>query len=237
MDATPDIRAIERIIKEANLAGRKVLVEPEAKEVLMLSSVAVPRFSVVKDVTAAMEAAESIGYPVALKLVSPDIVHKSDYGGVALHITDSQGIEDHWSTMILGVADENPVAMIDGFLVEEMVPRGVEVIVGAVRDEQFGTFVMFGTGGVAVELMKDVSFRLAPLDRETAIEMMREVKGFPLLEGFRGDTPKDVGAVADIIVKVSNMVEAVSGLKEFEINPLIVHNRGAVAVDARATLA
>ena len=145
-------------------------------------------------------------------------------------------IEHQWSTMLLRVADESPTAMIEGFMIEEQVPKGVEVIAGAVKDEQFGVVVMFGTGGVAVELMKDVSFRLAPIDRTEALEMMSEVKGFPLLTGFRGDTIKDVFAIADVLVKIAEIVEKTDGLKELEINPLMVYEQGIMAVDARARL-
>lgn len=229
-------RGIERLVKEAFSLGRPVLVEPEAKEVLRLSSIQVPRFKVVKDVAGAIEAAESIGYPIVLKIISPDIVHKSEVGGVAVGLNSAKEIEEHWSQMILGVAMESPLAMIEGFIVEEMVGKGVEVIIGAIKDEQFGPVVMFGTGGVAVELMKDVSFRLAPVTREEAFEMMSEVKGFPLLTGFRGSHSKDLEAVADAIVKLAKTIDEIDGLKELEINPLIVYDKGVVAVDARATL-
>lgn len=231
-----DKMGIERIVNEAFSLGKKTLTEPEAKEILKLSSVNVPRFRVVKDVNGAIEAASEIGYPVVLKLISPDIAHKSDIGGVAVGLKNSGEIEDKWSQMILNVAEENPVAMIEGFLVEEMAPRGAEVIIGVVKDEQFGPVVMFGTGGVAVELMKDVSFRLAPLSREEAFEMISEVKGFPLLTGYRGAPVRDLDAIADVIMKLSGMVEKTEGIKEFEINPLIVYEKGAIAVDARASI-
>src|SRR3990172_4972700 len=184
-----DLAAIERIVKEAISLGRTVLVEPEAKEVLRLATIPVPRFRGVKDVNVAMD-----------------------------------------------VADEKPMSVIEGFIIEEMVPRGVEVIVGAIKDEQFGTTVMFGTGGIAVELMKDVSFRLGPLDKDSALEMMSEVKGFPLLTGYRGDTVKDIESVAEVMVKLSQIVEGTNGIKELEINPLMVYEKGVLAVDARATV-
>jgi acetyl-CoA synthetase (ADP-forming) len=231
-----DVRSMERIVKETLSLGRKVLVEPEAKELLRLASFPVPRSRVVKDVSAAIEAAREIGFPVALKLVSPDIIHKSDAGGVFLNIVNEKEIEEKWSSVILGVADDYPTALIEGFLIEEMAPRGAEVIVGAIRDEQFGPAVMFGIGGVTVELMKDVSFRLAPITREEAFEMMGEVKGFPILTGYRGQTIKDLDAIADALVKLGDIMGKVDGLKELEINPLIVHERGAVVADARAVL-
>src|SRR3990170_2439369 len=231
-----DLAAIERIVKEAISLGRTVLVEPEAKEVLRLATIPVPRFRVVKDVNVAMDVAEEVGYPLVLKVVSPDILHMSDVGGVEVGIGDRKGMEDAWARMILHVADEKPMSVIEGFIIEEMVPRGVEVIVGAIKDEQFGTTVMFGTGGIAVELMKDVSFRLGPLDKDSALEMMSEVKGFPLLTGYRGDTVKDIESVAEVMVKLSQIVEGTNGIKELEINPIMVYEKGVLAVDARATV-
>jgi len=231
-----DTGSMDRIVKEALSVGRKVLVEPEAKEVLRLASFPLPRSKAVKDVAGAIDAAREIGFPVALKLISPDIMHKSDAGGVFLNIMDEQEIEEKWSQIILGVADDYPTALIEGFLIEEMVKKGAEVIIGCVRDEQFGPAVMFGIGGVTVELMKDVSFRLAPITREEAFEMMGEVKGFPILTGYRGQTVKDLDAIADALIKLGDIVGRIEGIKEFEINPLIVHERGAVVADARAVL-
>ena len=228
--------AVERIVKEALSLGRDRLVEPETKEILKLASIMVPEHRVVRDVTTALETAAEMGYPLALKIVSPSIAHKSDVGGVKLDIRTPEELEDAWSEMILRIADDAPTAVIEGFLLEKMVPPGVEVIVGALKDRQFGVAAMFGTGGVAVELMKDVSFALAPLDKKEALDMMREVKGFPLLTGYRGAPPRDINAVAEVIIKIAGIVEMTDGMAEFEINPLIVYERGVVAVDARATL-
>ncbi len=231
-----DKKEIERLVKEAFSLGRRTLVEPEAMEVLRLSSIPVPEFTVVKDVAGAIETAEKMGYPIVLKLVSPDIIHKSDLGGVAVGIRDSEDLQNKWAHMILNAAFANPTAMIEGFIIEKMVPVGFEVIVGAIKDEQFGPVVMFGLGGVTAELIKDVTFRLAPVDRNEAFEMMREIKGYPLLTGYRGETAKDLGAIADVIVKLPEILEETDGLKEFEINPLMVYDKGAIAVDARAIL-
>lgn len=231
-----DKKEIERIVKEAFSLGRNTLAEPDAMEVLRLNSIPVPDFSVVKDVSAAIETAEKIGFPVVLKLVSPDLIHKSDVGGVAVGLKDGKDLESRWAQMILDVAFRNPSAMIEGFIIEKMAPKGVEVIVGGIKDEQFGPVVMFGAGGVAAELMRDVSFRLAPIDRDEAFEMMSETKGFPLLTGYRGDTVKDLNAVADVIIKLSGILEETDGIREIEINPLLVYDKGVLAVDARAIL-
>ncbi|MBI5902301.1 MAG: acetate--CoA ligase family protein [Deltaproteobacteria bacterium] len=226
----------EKIIRGRLKSGGHTLTEPEAKGLLRSYSIPVPRSRVVKDAIGAVEAAEAIGYPVVLKVVSPDILHKTEAGGVATGISDARELKERLSRMLLKLADERPTADIEGFLVEETASRGVEVIAGVVRDEQFGPLVMFGTGGVAVELMRDVSFRLAPMTKDEAHGMICEVKGYPLLTGFRGDTPKDVDALADVIIRLSGIALEIGEIKEIEINPLIVHENGAVAVDARAVL-
>ncbi len=231
-----DINGIERLIKESLSLERETLVEPDAKTILRLAGISVPRFEVVKDVNVAIEEGAKIGYPLVLKLISPNIIHKSDVGGVKTGLKGPGDIENAWSEMILRVADEMPMAMIEGFIIEEMVPPGVELILGATKDSQFGVTAMFGTGGVAVELMKDVSFGLAPMDEEAALKMMREVKGFPLLEGYRGGGTCDIQAVARVLVTLSKLLEAAEGLKAIEINPLIVHEKDVVAVDARAEI-
>ncbi len=230
------IEGIERLVKESLSLERENLVEPDAKEILRLAGIKVPVFKVVKDVNVAIEEGGKMKYPLVLKLISPNIIHKSDVGGVRTGIKSPGEIEDAWSEMILRVADEAPMAMIEGFIIEEEARSGVEVILGAIKDPQFGVTVMFGTGGVAVELMKDVSFALAPLDEEAALKMMSEVKGYELLTGYRGSAPCDVRAVASVLVKLSKVVGSTNGLKSLEINPLIVYEKGVVAVDARAEL-
>jgi len=230
------IEGIERIVKESLSLERETLVEPDAKEILRLAGIRVPEFKVIKDVNVAIEEGEKMKYPLVLKLISPNIIHKSDVGGVRTGIKNTGEIEDAWSEMILRVADEAPMAMIEGFILEEEAPPGVEVIIGAIKDPQFGVTAMFGTGGIAVELMKDVSFALAPIDEEAALKMMHEVKGFELLAGYRGSPACDINAVANVLVTLSKVVGATNGLKSLEINPLIVYEKGLMAVDARAEL-
>lgn len=232
-----DKKCIDRLVGEAKGRGYRNLIEPEVKSILSASQIRVPRFKVVKDMEEASREAESIGYPVVLKVISRDIIHKSEAGGVVINLKDKNDIERAWSEMLFDVADNAPTAGIEGFLVEEMAPAGIEVIVGGFRDEQFGPAVMFGIGGVAVELLKDTSFRLAPVEKTEALEMMTEVKGYRLLTGLRGAEPKDIDAVSDVIVKLSEILDYAGGVKELEINPLVVHEKGVVAVDARAILA
>jgi acetyl-CoA synthetase (ADP-forming) len=232
-----DKKSIDKFVGEAKGQGFRTLIEPEVKTILKASEIPVPKFKVVKDMAEAVEEAEHIGYPVVLKVISHDILHKSEAGGVITNLKDTKDIESAWSEMFFNVADNAPTASIEGFLVEEMAPQGVEVIVGGLRDEQFGPAVMFGIGGVAVELLKDTSFRLAPVEKQEALEMMTEVKGYRLLTGFRGAEPRDIDAVSDVIVKLSKILDSADGVKELEINPLVVYEKGVVAVDARAILA
>ncbi|VAV84610.1 Acetyl-CoA synthetase (ADP-forming) alpha and beta chains, putative [hydrothermal vent metagenome] len=224
--------SIDELIKD----GVGSLVEPEVKGFLKECSIAVPRSFVEIDLEVAIVKAAEIGYPLVLKVVSRDIIHKSDVGGVAVGLRDEQELRRAWNEIYVSIAHRCPSAKIEGFLVEEMAPRGVEVIVGALRDEQFGPTVMFGMGGVAIELLKDVSFRLAPIDEAEAIEMMKECKGFPLLSGYRGNPAKDVKAAAGVIVKLADIITESKLVKEFEINPLVVHGDGCMALDARAIL-
>jgi acyl-CoA synthetase (NDP forming) len=216
-----DKESIERLVAEATGRGARTLVEPEVNGILRASSIPVPRYKVVKDMDEAGREAEAIGYPVVLKVVSRDIIHKTEAGVVMTNLKGADDIESAWSEMMFNLADTAPTARIEGFLIEQMAPQGVEVIVGAIRDVQFGPAVMFGIGGVAVELLKDTSFRLAPVEKDEALEMMTEVKGYRLLTGFRGSEPRDIDAVMEV---------------KMEINPLVVFEKGVLAVDARAIL-
>jgi acyl-CoA synthetase (NDP forming) len=232
-----DKELIERLITETTGQGAKTLVEPEVKKILRASSIPVPRYKVVKDMGEAVKEAGSIGYPIVLKVISRDIIHKSEAGGVIINLKGAKDIKSAWSEMLVNVADNAPTARLEGFLIEQMAPPGVEVIVGAIRDEQFGPAVMFGIGGVAVELLRDTSFRLAPVDKDEALEMMTEVKGYRLLKGLRSAGPRDIDAVSDVIVKLSDIIDCAEGIKELEINPLVVFEKGVMAVDARAVVA
>ncbi len=227
---------MDHLLKDAIREGRKILLEPEAKGLLKSIEVPVPPYEVVRDIEEAQKKAERLGYPVVLKVISPDITHKTEAGGVCTGITDEEALKKAWMEMVLKVAHKRPGARIEGFVVEKMVKRGVEVIVGTIRDEQFGPVVMFGTGGIAVELFKDVSYRLAPVSLEGAHDMMREPKGFVLLNGYRGAPPCDVEALAHTLVKVSRLLCDLKELEGFEVNPLVVYEQGVIAVDAKATL-
>ena len=226
----------KKFINDAVQSGKKSLLEPEAKEILKAWEIPLPPNFVVKDKDAVIGAANNIGYPVVLKVVSRDILHKTEAGGVMAGLKNAQEVEDSFNEMIFELSDHYATAKIEGFLIERMVDKGVEVIVGGVRDAQFGPAVMFGIGGVMVELLKDVSFRLAPVTKEECLAMMEDIKAYPLLAGYRGAEPADLDAIADVIIKVGNIMAGVVEIKEMEINPLIVYPEGAIAVDARVVL-
>ncbi len=210
----------------------KILTEHEAKKVLSKYGIPVTQGSIAKSADEAFRIASSIGFPVAMKISSPDISHKSDVGGVVLNIK-KEDVKAAYSDMITRIKKAVPGASIEGVLVQQMAPSGHEVIVGIKKDAQFGHALMFGLGGIFVEIYKDVSFRVTPIDKKEALEMISEIKGYPILKGIRGKKPADVDAVADVLVSVSELAQK-ENIVELDINPLIVGEKGAVAVDARA---
>jgi len=171
-----------------------------------------------------------------LKITSPDIVHKSDSGGVKLGIANATQASKAYSEIMLSIKRRYPSAIIHGLTVQKMAPPGIQVIVGMSKDPQFGPVLMFGLGGILVELLKDVSFRIVPVTKRDAAEMIREIKGYPLLEGYRGQEPANIDALQDIIVRVSQFVERTPEIKELDLNPIFAYRDKAVSVDARIVL-
>jgi len=229
-------RRAKEIIKKVREDERIALLEPEAKALVSLYGINVPSFYVAKSEVEVVRAANTIGYPLALKIVSPHILHKTDVGGVKLHISDERALLKAYREILSNVREKAPHAEIVGVHVEEMAPPTVEVIIGALTDAQFGPVVMFGLGGIFVELIRDVSFRLAPISKEEALQMMKEVKGYRLLTGFRSTPPLDVDSVADAISKVSVMVAELEEISQVDLNPVMVYQKGIIAVDARVIL-
>lgn len=226
------------IVGRALSEGRKKLLEHESLALLKAYGIPVAEFAFVRDEVEAEEAAEAVGYPVVVKVVSPDIVHKTDVGGVVLGLRSRDEVVSAVSRIRMSVAERAPGASITGFLIQKMLPRdGVEVIVGGVRDPVFGPVVMFGLGGVLVELFRDVSFRVAPVSLEDAREMMNEVRGSVILRGYRGQRPVDTEAIAGIIVGVSRMMTEIAEIAEMDINPVMAYHDRAFAVDSRFILA
>jgi acyl-CoA synthetase (NDP forming) len=184
----------------------------------------------------AIAISKKLGYPVALKIVSPEVTHKSDVGGVKLGLKTSKQVETAHEEILSAVKQKYPYAVIDGVSVQKMARPGTEVIIGMTKDAQFGPVLMFGLGGILVELLKDVSFRIVPLEKEDAREMIREIKGYPILEGFRGMEPVDVSVLEEILLRLSRFVDENPEIKELDLNPMFAYRDGAVAADARVIL-
>jgi len=225
-----------KIIENALNEGRKYLMEHEAKSICQQYGMSVTRFKVAKDLNEALKYAKEIGYPVVFKIVSPDIIHKSDVGGVIVNIKNEEEAKNAYKKIMENAAKNKPDAKIIGIFVQEMAPTGLEVIVGAIKDPQFGHTIMFGLGGIFVEILKDVTFRIAPLTIEDAMEMIREIKGYPLLKGYRGQPPADENAIIDTIMKTSKLLTDFPQISQLDLNPIFVYERGAKIVDARIIL-
>ena len=230
------MKEIPRIFSQAAKEGRKSLLETEAKTLCMEYDIPVTRFKLAKDEEEAAEYAAAIGFPIVLKIVSPDIVHKSDVGGVIVGIKNLRDVRTGYRQIVKNVKKHNPDAKIAGILVQEMAPSGTEVIVGSIKDPQFGPAIMFGLGGVFVEVLKDVTFRIAPVTEDEAAEMISEVKAYPLLKGYRNTPPADLKAITKILVNTSRLVTEHPEIKELDLNPIMVYEKGAKAVDARIIL-
>ncbi|ADM28386.1 acetyl-CoA synthetase (ADP-forming) beta subunit; branched-chain acyl-CoA synthetase (ADP-forming) beta subunit [Ignisphaera aggregans DSM 17230] len=230
--------SLRSIILKARDEGRKKLLEHEAYEILSEYKFPVPKFGLAKSEEEAVKIADSIGYPVVLKIVSPDIVHKSDVGGVIINLKDSSDVREGFRKIMLNVRNRAPNARIEGVLIQEMVPQGLEIIVGSTRDTIFGPIVMFGLGGVFVEVLRDVSFRVAPITPIDADMMIRELKAYKILEGYRGSPPRDLDAVKDILIKTSNIMLEVEEIQDIDLNPIMLFERGkgAKIADARIML-
>lgn len=225
------------VIATARKQRRTLLSEVEAKDLLAEAGIPVARAILAKGQKKAVEAAEAVGYPVVMKIVSPDIAHKSDVGGVTLGLKDAKAVRKAYKEMIERVAAAAPSAKIAGVAIQNMAPQGIEVIVGATTDPQFGPVMMFGLGGVFVEVLKDVAFRIVPLEPRDASQMVREIRGLPILQGARGAQPADLPALEALIVKVSQFVAAHPEVAELDLNPVFAYPNGALAVDARIVLA
>ena len=231
--------AQEQTVARLLAAGRSALSENASKEMIAAWGIAGTQEEPVQSADAAVEAAQRLGYPVALKVDSPDILHKTEAGGVRLGLRDADAVRGAFREIMANAAAYAPDAKINGALVQEMVSGGVEVIVGVSYDAQLGPMLLFGSGGVMVEVYNDVALRRCPITRPEAMEMVAEVKGAQLLRGFRGKPPADIGALADALVRVSHLAVHLDGkLAELDINPLMVFpaGQGVKAVDALVVL-
>jgi len=226
----------ERIIAQARKEGRKALLEPEAKTICLEYGIPVTKFNMAKSAKQAAEFAEKIGFPVVLKIVSPDIVHKSDAGGVVVNLKTQAEVAAAFDRILEDAKRYKADAEIVGVLVQEMAPQSTEVIVGAVKDPTFGQTLMFGLGGIFVELLKDVTFRVAPITEQEAREMVAGVKAYPLLTGYRNTPAADIQAIVEVLVNTCRLVMEHPEIKELDLNPVMVYGKGAKTVDARIIL-
>ncbi len=232
-------RRVERVIARQLRTGRGYIGEAKAKDILRAYDFVVPDGRLVSTVEEAVEIAPRLGYPLAMKIVSPDIIHKSDVGGVKLNLNSPTDVADAFELMMLRISRRVPDAFLEGVYLERMVPKGREVILGMTRDPQFGPMLMFGLGGIFVEVMKDVTFHLAPITSAEAMAMLMGTRSYKLLEGVRGEQGVDLPAIGEALQRISQLVTDFPMIDELDINPFIVGRPGedSVAADARIQLA
>ncbi len=224
------------IFDQVRKEGRSILTEFESKRVLKQAGISVVETKLAETQKEAVLLSQKMGFPVVLKIISPDVIHKTDSGGVKLSLKNAAEVKKAYDEIFKKVKKHYPHATIHGVSVQKMARPGTEIIVGTSKDPQFGPVIMFGLGGIFVELLKDVSFRVIPVDKRDAQEMIEEIKGYPLLQGFRGTEPASIPAIIEVILKISRLVEENPQIKELELNPVFAYRDKAVAVDARVIL-
>lgn len=226
----------EEILARAKSQERAYLTEIESKELLREAGISLSETKLAPTKKAAIALSKEFGFPVVLKIASPDIIHKSDVGGVKVGLKNATQVSKAYDEITAAAKQKKPEARIEGIAVQKMARPGIEVIIGMSKDPQFGPVLMFGLGGILVEVLKDVSFRIVPLTKRDAREMIREIKGYPLLEGYRGQEPANIPFLEDMLLKISSFVEQNPEIKELDLNPIFAYKDGAVAVDARIVL-
>jgi len=233
--ADVDKERVEEILARVKREKRRFLPEPEAHEVLKAYGFPVLDFRLAEDEGECIHSAKEIGYPVALKIVSPDILHKVDVGGVKLNIDNEAELKGAYVDILQNVRSVKPEANIWGVFVQKMAGKGKETIIGMNRDPHFGPLLMFGLGGVYVEALKDVTFRIAPIRELSAQRMIKDIRGYRILEGYRGEGPSDMVAIAECLGRLSQLVTDFEEITELDINPLLVfeEGKGTKVVDAR----
>jgi acyl-CoA synthetase (NDP forming) len=224
------------IIDIAKKEGRAILTEFESKKILKQVGIPVVEARLAKNQKEVASLGQKIGFPVVLKIISPDVIHKTDSGGVKLGLKSVSEVRKAYNEILGSVRRQFPSAVIHGVSVQKMARPGTEVIIGTSKDPQFGPVIMFGLGGIFVEILKDVSFRIIPVARRDAQEMIQEIKGYPLLQGYRGKEPASIPVLVDMILKISNLINKNPQIKELELNPVFAYKDRAVAVDARIIL-
>jgi len=225
-----------KILDEVKKEGRSVLTEFESKRILKQIGIPVVETRLATNLKEVVSISQRFGFPVVLKIASPDVVHKTDSGGVKLDLKTISEVKQAQNDILSSVKRKYPRALIHGISVQKMAPPGTEVIIGTCTDPQFGPVIMFGLGGIFVEVLKDVSFRVIPVNRKDAEEMIQEINGFPLLRGYRGKEPANIPSLIGMVLKISKFVNENPGIREMELNPIFAYKDKALAVDARIIL-
>ena len=228
---------IKDIIATARKEKRLFLLEPESKALIKELGITTTDFHVAANATEAKKVSKKIGFPVVMKILSPQIIHKTDAGGVKLNITTEEEAEQAFNDIVNNAKKYKKDAEIRGVLIEKMVKPSTEIIVGVTRDPTFGPAIMFGLGGIFVELLKDVSFRIAPITEKDAKEMINEIKALPMLQGFRGGPNVDPKQIIDVLVKISKFsIDYIDDVMEIDLNPIFAYDDHLLTVDARIIL-
>lgn len=230
-------KKVEEIIAIARKENRTFLLEPESKQLMKEIGVTTTDFQVAKNDKEAIQVAKKIGFPVVMKILSPQIIHKTDAGGVRLNIKSEEETREAFDEIVASAKNYDSKAEIRGVLIEKMVKPSTEIIVGVTRDPTFGPAIMFGLGGIFVELLKDVSFRIAPINKDDALEMIHEIKALPMLQGFRGGPNVKLELIVDILLKISQLtIDYIDDILEIDLNPIFAYDDKLLTVDARIIL-
>ncbi len=231
------MKECEDIIQKALQEGRSSLLINESQQICKLHHIPTPVSHVVQNVDEAVTKGNLIGFPVVLKIISPQILHKSDVGGVVLGVDGEAALKEAYPKLVAKVRKNDPKAEVLGVLIEKMMPPSTEVIVGGIRDSQFGPSIMFGIGGIFAEVYQDVAFRVAPIDKIDALNLIHELRGSKILEGIRGQPPADIDALVNVLTDVSSLMSQHSAVSQLDLNPVIAYPDGVCAVDTRIVLA
>ena len=228
---------IQGIIDKARSENRTFLLEPESKQIMKLLEIKTTEYQVATDKSEAKVIARKIGFPVVMKIVSPQVIHKTDAGGVKLNVNSDNEVAAAFDEITRNARNYNAKADIRGVLIEKMVKPSTEIIIGVTRDPTFGPAIMFGLGGIFVELLKDVSFRIAPITQSDAKEMINEIKALPMLQGFRGGPNVDLKNIVETLLKVSKFtIDYIDDILEIDLNPIFAYDDHLLTVDARVIL-
>ena len=226
---------MHKLIKSAK-AEKRSLLETEAKELLKEYKIPVPDFKLIKSEDEIAGLAKEINFPIVMKIVSPDIIHKSDAGGVKVGVKNEEEAKMAYQEIMYRVKKYKEEAKIIGVIACKIIPQSTEIIIGMMKDPSFGPVIMFGLGGIFVEVLKDVSFRIIPLEERDAREMITEIKGYEILKGARGESPKDIKAIREVLMKVSKLTMENPEITEIDLNPVFIFEKGLQVIDARMIL-